>query len=571
LPQTTGPVWKGRGLADTLIYNARIRTMDPTAPEAEWLLIRRGRIAAHGRGIPPEAVHRIDAGGRLVLPGFQDAHVHLLSGGFDLVTAAFLYEVTTEAGLLSTIAAHARAKPDLPIVLGSGWQQGIFGDHNLTAALLDRAVSDRPLVIYDTSFHNACLNSRALKMAGVQDMADPANGHIVRDAKGQATGMLHEEVIPVVLGRLPGLTDADWMAGLRAGQAHANRHGITGVLDPRVTDQEARIYSRAAAKGELTLRVAGAALVTEADTPKTALARLNALRAAHPGPDFHVQSAKFFMDGVYENRTAANLQSYADAAGGNAPCMFGAEQTRALFTALDAARFAIHVHVIGDAAARRAIDGLDAARTANGYWPAQHQLAHLQLLAPEDFARLQGLATANIQPLWARFDPVVPDIALDMIGPERWPDVYAFRRMLDAGADWCLSSDWAVSTLNPFEIIETAMTRQARRGENPKAPFFANQALTIDECVQGYTVNAARSCWRDHFTGMLRPGFSADLVILDRDIFACPANEISETNVLSTLFKGVEVWRDPDFPAPASGQDSADPTRSPFEHKEENQ
>ncbi len=297
------------------------------------------------------------------------------------------------------------------------------------------------------------------------------------------------------------------------------------------------------AEGALTLHVAGAALVTEADTPATAVARLTALRTSHSGAEFHVQSAKFFMDGVYENRSAANFQPYADAGGGNAPCMFGADETRQLFTALDAARFAIHTHVIGDAAARRALDGLEAAQTANGPWPAQHQLAHLQLMDPRDVHRLQGLATANIQPLWAQFDPVVPDIALDMIGTDRWRDVYAFRRMLETGADWCLSSDWPVSTLNPFEIMETAITRRARRNVSPKDAFGADQALTVEECVQGYTVNAARACWRDGYTGMLRPGFSADLMVLDRDIFACAADKISETRVLATLFKGVEVWR----------------------------
>ena len=530
-------------MVDTLIHNARIRTMDPTAPVADWVLIRGGVIASIGRGAPPDARDKIDAGGRLVLPGFQDAHVHLLSGGLDLATAAYLYDAVSADDLLATLRAHAAAKPNLPVVLGSGWQPGHFGDHNLAAALLDQAVSDRPVVIYDSSFHNACLNSRALEMAGVQDMADPPNGHIVRDAQGRATGMLHEEVIPVVVNRLPGLTDDHWMQGLHAAQVHANRHGITGVLDPRVTDLEARIYARALAEDALTLRVAGAALVTEADTPDTAVARLAALRAAHPGPEFHVQSAKFFMDGVYENRTAANLRAYADAAAGNAPCMFTADATNALFTALDAARFAIHVHVIGDAAARRALDGLQAARAANGPWPAQHQLAHLQLVDPADFARLQDLATANIQPLWACFDPTIPDIALDMIGPDRWPEVYAFRRMLDAGAEWCLSSDWAVSTLNPFEIIETAITRKAPVAGNPKGPFFADQALTVQECVQGYTVNAARACWREHFTGMLRPGFSADLIVLDRDILACPAPEISATQVLLTLFKGQTVHR----------------------------
>ena len=207
-------------------------------------------------------------------------------------------------------------------------------------------------------------------MVGIgEDTPDPPNGHIVRDARGRATGMLHEEAIAWAVARLPQLTDDDHLEGLRAGQAHANAHGITGVLDPRVTELEARIYARGEAEGLLTLRVAGAALVTAADTPATAVARLSALRAAHPGPEFHVQSAKFFMDGVFENRTAACLGAYADAPGGNAPCMFGAEATRELFMALDAARFAIHVHVIGDAATRRSIEGLEAARAATAPGP----------------------------------------------------------------------------------------------------------------------------------------------------------------------------------------------------------
>lgn len=533
-------------MPDLLIHNARMRTMDAARPTADWILIREGRIAALGHGSPPDASEKMDAQGRLILPAFQDPHIHLLSGGTDLATSAMLYDVTDEDGLLTTLAAHAKAHPDLPVVLGSGWQPGLFGDHNLTAALLDRALPDRPAVIYDSSFHNACLNSRALDMAGItKDTPDPPNGHIVRDAKGHATGMLHEEVIPWAVKRLPQLTDAHLRQGLAAAMAHANRHGITGVLDPCVTKKEHQIYAAALAEGDLTLRICGAALVTEADTPETATARLTALRAAHSGPDYHIHSAKFFMDGVFENRTAACLAPYADAPGGNAPCMFGAAETDALFTALDAARFAIHVHVIGDAATRRALDGLAAARRANGPWPAQHQLTHLQLVAPDDAARLPGLATANIQPLWARYDPLIPDIALDMIGVDRLAQTYAFRTLLDNGADWCLSSDWPVSTLNPFEIMETAVTRQARRIEGPKPPFLPGEALTIDEAVLGYTAHAARACWRDGYSGILRPGFSADLILLDQDIFACPADELSDTTVLLTLFKGRPVWQAP--------------------------
>ncbi|HMO08785.1 MAG TPA: amidohydrolase [Paracoccaceae bacterium] len=528
-------------MADLLLHNARIRTMDPARPYAEWMLMRDSRILALGQGAAPDCAGRVDAGGRVVLPGFQDAHVHLLSGGLDLATSAQLYDVTDVDDLVGALAAHAAARPDLPVVLGAGWQAGYFGDANLTAAVLDRAVADRPLLAYDSSFHNACLNSRAIEMAGVQDMPDPPNGHILRDRRGRATGMLHEEVIPRVLDRLPALTDDDWMDGLRAGQAHANAHGITGVLDARIAEQEERIYGRAAAAGALTLRVAGTALVTEADTPEGALARLSGWRAAHPGPDFHIHSAKFFMDGVFENRTASCLAPYADATGGNAPCMFGPDRTRALMTALDAARFAIHVHVIGDAAARRAIEGLEAARAANGSWPAQHQLAHLQLVDPGDVSRIAGLATANVQPLWARFEPPMSDPSLAMIGRARWQDTYAFRRMLDAGVDWCLSSDWPVSTLNPFEIMETAITRQKRADDHPEAPFCPGQAMTLDECILGYTTHAARACWRDAFTGMLRPGYSADAVLLDRDPWAIPTQELSQTRVLATLFKGRPV------------------------------
>ncbi|MFN4158002.1 MAG: amidohydrolase [Gemmobacter sp.] len=533
-----------------LLTNARIRTMDAARPEAGALVIEGGRILAIGSpdamaALAGPGAGRIDAGGRLVLPGLQDAHVHLLSGGTDLATAAQLHDVTTLAGLQDRLAVHAARVPGMAMVIGAGWQAGIFGDHNLTAAVIDAVVPDRPVILYDSSYHNACLNTAAMARAGVaRGIADPPNGHFVTDAGGHPTGMLHEDAIYRVLPHLPALTDADRLAGLRAGQAHANALGITGIIDPRVEPDDARIYAALAAAGALTLHVCGAALVTAEDTVETALARLEAMRRDHAGPEFRVQSAKFFMDGVFENRTAALLAPYADTAGGNCATMFSEAQTRDLFTALDAARFQIHVHVIGDAAARVALDGLAAARAANGDWPALHQLAHLQLVAPADVARIAATgAMANIQPLWARYDPVVPDVALEMIGPDRLTDTYAFRRMLDAGAPFCLSSDWPVTTLNPFEIMETAVTRQPRRIEGHRPPFLPDQALTVEEAVLGYTAHAAAACWRGHHTGRLLPGFSADLIVLDQDVFACPPNRIGDTRVMLTLFRGREVHR----------------------------
>jgi predicted amidohydrolase YtcJ len=528
--------------------------MDTARPRAEALAIRDGRILALGstaeiRGLATQSTNVIDAGGRLVLPGFQDAHVHLLLGGADLVTSAQLYLVTTVGELQSVLRAHAENHRSLTVVQGAGWQPGLFGEHNLTRHVIDAVVPDRPCLIIDSSGHNACLNAAAMAMIGLaKGTPDPVNGHFVIDGSGEPTGMLHEDAIFWAIDRLPALSDADYEAGLRAGQAHANAHGITGIIDPRVTGLEARIYGAGAARGELTLRVSGAALVKESDTPATAVERLTALRKQHPGPDFWVQSAKFFLDGVFENRTAALLDPYADAQGGNCDVMFQPEQVNQLFAALDAARFQIHVHVIGDRATRVALDGLEAALGANGRWPSLHQLAHLQLVHPDDFARIGALgAMANIQTLWARLDPMIPDVALDMVGSARRSQVYAFRRMLDAGAPYCLSSDWSVSTLDPFAIMETAVTRQARLVDGAREPFLPGEALTIEEALLGYTAHAAAACWRGDSTGRLLPGFSADLIVVDRDLFVVPPHEIGDTRVLLTLFKGQEVHRHGDF------------------------
>ena len=532
---------------DILILNAHCVTMNPSLPLTDAVLIRGGRVAALGKAAKSATHARIiDAQGRLVLPGFQDAHIHLLNGGTDLVETAQLYDATTLSELQSALGHHA-ARWQGPMVWGAGWQCGFFNDHNLTRDILDAVVPDRPCLIYDGNFHNACLNSKAIEMIDITAATpDPLNGHIVRDAKGRATGMLHEEAINRATSALPRSTDQTLTQGLIAGMQHANRHGITGIIDPAVGPDHIRIYGAAAAAGSLTLRVAGACLVRANDTPKAALARLTALRAAHSGPDFHQNAAKFFMDGGLENRTAAMLAPYADAMGGNAPLMFTPDQIAALFTALDAARFQIHVHCIGDAATRATLDGFQAARAANGPWPSLHQIAQVQVVDPADLPRFAALAVmANMQPLWAANDSIIPEPTWAMIGPARLNHTYPFRSLIDAGAPFCLNSDWAVTTLNPFEIIGTAVTREPPRHRGRAEPFHPEQRLTVAEAVQGYTIGAAAACWRSQNTGQIAPGFSGDLIMLDRDIMTCDPYAIAETQVLLTLFKGREVHRHP--------------------------
>lgn len=533
--------------ADIVLINADIRTMDAHRPRVRALAITAGRISALGgeaeiSALSGPGTRVIDAGGRLVLPGFHDTHLHVIEGGQHLSACVDLSAARSPAEVQRLLADFA-ATHERAWVEGGMYYSGLLNDQNLDRAVLDAAVPDRPCFIMASDGHNGCINSRACAVVGLTDRTpDPQNGHFVRDARGQPTGMLHERAVTWVTDRMPAITDDDYARGVRAAQAHANRHGITGVLDASIEERHARVYQRLAAEDALTVRVLATARVDAAESTEGALARVSALRAACQFPMFRVHSAKFFLDGVLENRTAAMIEDYADAAGGNAPLMFNPQQINALFTAFDAARFQIHVHAIGDLAVRAALDGIEAARRANAPWPALHQIAHVQCIDPADIPRFAELGVvANIQPLWARHEPSVTDVALPFVGAGRGRFMYAFRSLRDAGALLALSSDWTVSTLNPFEIIETAITRQPPKKEGNHPVFLPEEHLTLAECIEGYTLNAARAGWRLDDTGTLSLGKWGDLIMLDRDIYTCSPYEIGDTRVLMTLLAGREV------------------------------
>ncbi|TNF62435.1 MAG: amidohydrolase [Rhodobacteraceae bacterium] len=526
---------------DLVLIEGDIRTLDPFHPRATAMAVAGGRVVALGedaaiRSLAGPRTRVIAAGGRLVLPGFQDTHIHLQDSGQDYSQNADLTAAENPEDMVAMLAAFAGTHRR-PWVNGTGWSSATFGAGNLDRHLLDRAVPDRPCLIVASDGHNGCLNSRAIAALGLDGATpDPLNGHFVRDAAGVATGLLYETAVTWAEARMPQPTDEDFMAGVLWAQDLAHRHGITGVLDARVEERHVRVYRRLAGEGRLTLRIAATALVTPGDSVEGAVARLTGFRAAAPEGPFKVHSAKFFFDGVFENRTAAMLAPYADAQGGNAPVMFEADHIAALFTALDAARFQIHVHAIGDAATRAALDGLEAARAVNGAWPAWHQIAHLQSVDPGDIPRFAALgAMGNVQPLWAQGEPSVTEMTLPLLGPSRSRWVYPFRALLDAGARLALSSDWGVSTLNPFPIIETAVTRRPPGGGIPA--FLPEECIGRAEAVAGYTLNAAAAAWRPG-TGTLGLRQAADFIVLDRDIFAVPEAAIGDTRVLLTAVGG---------------------------------
>lgn len=535
---------------DLILLNADIRSMDPLQPRARALVVKEERIAALGdeaeiRALANGRTRIIDAGGRLVLPGFQDTHIHLQDSGTGFSSSVDLAKAKTVAELQALLRGFAASRPDDAWIRGVGWYTGIFGAHNLDRHVLDAVVADRPVYIFASDGHNAALNSKGCALVGLdRSVADPPNGHFVRDAAGEPTGLLYEDAVEWARSRMPKREEKEYGAGVRYGQALCNRHGITGVLDALVGERHMRVYRALEEAGELTVRVRATAKVFPEEKLGEALERVETLRRESQGRLASVHSAKFFLDGVLENRTAVMLEDYSDAAGGNAALMFDPEQLRQLFIAFDAARFQLHIHVIGDGAARIALDGLEAAQNANGAWPSLHQLTHLQVLDPADIRRFRPLgAVASIQPLWARHEPSVTDVALPMIGEARGRWMYPWRSLREAGAHITVTSDWGVSTLNPFAIMETAVTRQPV-GAKPDYPvFLPEERLDVATVVRGYTVNAAAAAWRSEETGSLSPGKYADLIILDRDIFSVSPYEIGGTEVLLTLLGGKEVHR----------------------------
>jgi predicted amidohydrolase YtcJ len=539
---------------DLIIVNGDIRTMDPMLPQANALAIGQGLVMAVGgddeiRSLAAHGTRVVDAGGRLVLPGFQDTHIHLQDGGTDRALCVDLESARTAGELQGSLRDFAARNPAAAWVKGVGWNSGIFGEHNLSRHVLDAAVAERPVFLVASDGHSAVMNSRACEVLGLTaSSSNPPNGHFVRESNSAPQGLAYEDAVGWVRERLPPLTDEDHAAGVRHAQRLCNRHGITGVIDALVEERHMRVYKSLDERGELTVRVAATAKVHPSETVDAAMSRLNALRCTYRSPMVKMHSAKFFLDGVFENRTAAMIEDYSDDAGGNAPVMFQEDHLAELFTAFDAARFQIHVHVIGDRAARAALDALEIAINKNSAWPSLHQLAHVQVLDPADIPRFQKLGVvANIQPLWARHEPSVDNVALPMVGETRGRWMYAFRSLLDHGAMIAVSSDWSVSTLDPFLIMQSAITRQPPRCGSNHPVFLPEERISLGEVVRGYTVNAAASAWRSDISGSLVPGKLADLIILDRNIFNIDPHDIGGTEVLLTLLGGREVHRAKSF------------------------
>jgi predicted amidohydrolase YtcJ len=492
----------------------------------------------------------VDLAGRALLPSFQDAHVHPISGGLAML-GCDLGEAGDAAGAVAAVRAYAAANPDLEWVTGRGWLMDWFPGGTPARGLLDEVVADRPVYLMNADGHGAWVNTAALRRCGIDaNTPDPVDGRIEREGGGAPQGTLHEGAFNLVARHLPEPAPAELARALLTAQDRLHSLGITGWQDARVSPEIQRAYLGLVESGELTARVVGALWWDRArgaeQIPELVERRVTAGR-------FRSTSVKIMQDGVAENFTAAMSTPYLDGCGcrtGNRGLSFvDPELLREHVRALDAEGFQVHVHAIGDRAAREALDAFELARTANGPNGGddrRHHIAHLQVVHPDDVPRFAALGvTANIQPLWATHEPAMDELTIPFLGPGLVGWQYPFADLVRTGADLAAGSDWPVSSANPFWGMHVAVNRAApgTTGE----PFLPAQRLDLATVLAAYTIGSARVNHLDADTGTLEPGKLADLVVVDRDPFRLPVTELADTTVLASYVGGERVYTAAEF------------------------
>jgi predicted amidohydrolase YtcJ len=538
--------------ADLLIVGAPVYTADPARPWADAVAVRAGRVAAVGpereaAAVCGPATRVLRLHGGLVLPGFQDAHVHTAGGGLELAQCD-LHGVEPE-GYAAAVARYAADRPDVPFILGGGWVMDAFGTDGPHLAALDAVVADRPVLLESTDGHSAWVNSRALELAGItRATPDPPRGRIERDAAGEPTGALHEAAMALVADLAPPPGQAAWEAAVERGQAHLHRLGITAWQDAAVGPEMLAAYRAVAERGRLTGR-ALAALRWQVEAGEAQLADLAERRRGAGVGRLRASAVKIFADGVFENRTAAMLAPYLDGDGRPGDNlgigMLGPDELARAVTALDGEGFDVHVHAIGDRAVRDTLDAFQAAAAANGRRDARHQIAHLQFVHPDDRPRFRRLGVvANAQPFWSCLDGYMRELTLPFLDPERAAWQYPWASLRRAGAVLAFGSDWTVSTANPLEEIEVAVRRVAPDDRDAE-PFLPAERLDLPAALDAFTIGSAYALRLEAQTGSVTPGKLADLAVLDRDPFDEAAGPIGDARVLATLVEGEPVHADP--------------------------
>ena len=537
-----------RPAADLIITNGKLYTVDKTQPRAEALAVIGERIVAVGSASDVDQwrganTRVIDARGHLVLPGFNDAHVHFLDGGVQLDNVQ-LKDADSPQEFARRIAERARHAAKGEWILGGGWDEQKWNPPQLpTKELVDPETATTPVFVTRYDGHMALANSRALKKAGVtRSTPDPPGGAIVRDAQGNPTGILKDAAMDLIDKVVPPLPRERARRAAKRALAYAAVLGVTSVQEMANPGEDLgqylALYQELAEKGELTARIYLAPNIPDWQVQAKA-----GVRHAFGSPFLRIGAVKAYADGSLGSTTAYFFQPYTDA-----------PQTRGLLNeemqplskmrdwliSSDKAGLQICMHAIGDAAISQTLDLFADLERANGESDRRLRIEHAQHMAAKDFDRFAGVhVIASVQPYHAIDDG---RWAEKRIGPERIKTTYAFRSFLDHGVRLALGTDWTVAPLNPMLTLYAAVTRATLDGKNPEG-WVPEQKISLAEAIEAYTMGSAYAEFQEREKGSLTPGKLADIVILSDDLFSINPKNIPDVRVETTIVGGRVVWK----------------------------
>lgn len=533
--------------ADSVYRNGRLYTLDPAQPWAEAVAVSAGRIVAVGND-ESIAAHIgqdttvVDLNGRLMLPGFQDSHIHPIGSGME-ASVCDLNGLADVDGYRSAILSYSTHNPDVPWILGGGWAMSVFGPGAMPSRLiLDELVPDRPVYLSSQDGHTGWANSAALAIAGItRDTPDPPDGRIDRDPEtGEPIGSLQEGAMRLVTAHIPQPSQAEYDAGLQYSIELLNSYGITSIQDASVEVEELTTYAAAQSAGTLSLRVVGS-IWWNRERGLEQIPDIMALRSRFTSGLIDAGTVKIMQDGVMENYTAAMLEPYLIPSGSRGIPMIEPQFLKQIVSELDRNKFQVHFHAIGDAGIRQSLDAIETALEQNGQLGNRHHISHLQIINPADIPRFKELeVVANFQPLWAFADEYITELTLPFISEEtaRW--MYPIKSVLDAGGKVAFGSDWSVTSANPYQQIETAVLRKDNARADAEV-FLPEERIDLESAIAAFTINAAFVNRLDQDTGSIEVGKYADLIVLDRNLFEIEPESISDAQTLLTLFQGNPV------------------------------
>ncbi|MFV3128936.1 amidohydrolase [Niveispirillum sp. KHB5.9] len=537
--------------ADLLFTNARVYTVEKAQPWADAVAVDDGRIVAVGTAADlarykGEDTKVIDLGGKLLMPSFGDAHAHPVFGGL-AYSRCSLHAGKTLEDYQRIIAACVAATPGTGVIYGVGWQDALFPPNGIPRKeVLDAVSKDRALIFDSVGGHSNWLNSKALELAGItKDTPDPANGHIDRDPKtGEPVGGLQESAQALVQHLIPPPTATDLQNSIIYTAKLFNSLGITswhdaGIpVEPDGSSPVLEAYKAVKDKGELTSHVAIAMKWENGRGLDQIPGILTAAKRAE-SYGFQAKAVKFYADGVIPQKTAAMIEPYEGDPHNHGTLQITPEIFGQAVTQLGAKGIQPYVHAIGDMATRAALDAFDKAKAANGsiYRP---MITHMNVVDPADQPRFGQLGViAQFQATWASNYPYM-DLTKQVIGPVRSQSIYPVKSILKGGGIIAYGADWPVATANPLSGLQVAITR-VNYEDTASPPLLPGEVLTLEEAVKAHTADVAYANSMEGFTGTIAAGKSADLVVLDQDIFKAEPMQIGKTSVLLTLFEGKPV------------------------------